>query len=277
MTNQDERNDATFAAITPGRNNDSGIDRAGVDFWNRERATEGSGKPTIRSAIKRVLDAKVDRMFRSLLLSVPQGGSLLEIGCAPGWTLVRLGRIRPDLELYGIDYAPLGVDEAKSFLANVGISAEIAFGDVREYSRERDFDAVMSVGLIEHYDDPVPVVAHHARIAGPGNLVLVTFPNFATPMARETFRWADPDYFGTHNQALMRPHRLVEVFREAGLTDVGAGYGGGSWLYLPPRHGVSWPIRVYRVGALVWNATFGILPSFVQPWMFYVWARGRVK
>jgi len=107
----------------------TGPDRAGAEFWNKERAGQGSGTPTFRSAVKRVLDVKHDLVFRSLVAPVPQGGSLLEIGCAPGWILVRIGRIRSDLKLYGIDYAPRGVEEARSYLANAGIHAEIALGD----------------------------------------------------------------------------------------------------------------------------------------------------
>lgn len=265
------------SASPPFPDDGAGQDRAGSEFWNQERAHEGSGTPSFRSAIKRVLDVKHDVVFRSLLAPVPQGGSLLEIGCAPGWILARLGRIRSDLELYGIDYAPRGVEEARSFLADASIPAEIALGDLREYEREQGFDAVVSAGLIEHYDDPVPVVAHHARIAGPGNLVLVTVPNFATPLARETFRWADPDYFGTHNLGVMRADRLAEILREAGLSEIEAGYGGHSVLYAPAWRGVSFQRVVYRMGARLWNATFALLPASVQPWNCYVWARGRVS
>jgi SAM-dependent methyltransferase len=276
MTGLQGRGSAAVAYGGPARNDKAGLDRAGVDFWNRQRAGKGGCKPSLRYAVKRVLEAKIDKMFRFLLKPVAKGGSLLEIGCAPGWILARLGRIRPDLKLYGIDYAPRGVDETKLFLADAGIFAEIAFGDLREYSRELGFDLVVSAGLIEHYDDPVPSVAHHARIAGRGNLVVVTIPNLATPLVRQTFHWADPDYFGTHNLGVMRPQRLAEVLREAGLAEVEAGYGGGSRLFVPSWRGFSPAGAVYRFGARVWNATFALLPDVIQPWNSFVWARGRV-
>jgi hypothetical protein len=120
------------------------------------------------------------------------------------------------------------------------------------------------------------VAAHHARMAGPGKHVIVIVPNFATPMARDTFRWTDPESFGTHNPSVMRPERLAEVLREAGLTEVDAGHGGGSRLYVPSGRGLSSAGTVYRIGARAWNATFALLPSVVQPWNAYIWARGRV-
>jgi len=268
--------DVAAATRSLSRDKDYVRDRAGVDFWNRQRASTGNGNPSLRSKVKRVLDVKIDRMFRSLILPVPKGGSLLEIGCAPGWILARIGYIRPDLKLHGIDYALRGVDETRSFLSGANIAAEIAFGDLREYSKESGFDVVVSAGLLEHYDSPVTVVAHHARIAGIGNLVLVTVPNFATPMARDTFRWSNPDAFKTHNLDVMCPERLADVFHEAGLAEIDAGYGGGSQLYVPSWRGLSMMGSVYYLWARIWNTTFAILPRAVQPWNAFVWARGRV-
>jgi SAM-dependent methyltransferase len=225
--------------------------------------------------MSRILDARIDRMYAGLLQNLSQGGSLLEIGCAPGWILARLGRLRPDLSLHGIDYAPTGVEETRAYLAKAGVRATVSLQDMRDFKSTGGFSGVLSAGLVEHYDDPVFIVRNHARIAGSGHHVIVTVPNFASPLSRTLFKMMDPDTFATHNLSVMCPPALGAILRAAGLARVSSGYAGGCRLYVPGRGG-SAARQAARILALAWNGAFSLLPSAIQPWNAFVWAIGTV-
>lgn len=252
-----------------------GRDRAGVDYWNRPRGADKGRVRSLRSVLSMVVNHRVDRMYSMLLGQLGSGDTLVEIGCAPGWMLARISRLRPDLKLSGIDYAPIGLDETKARLAHMGVDAPVALADMREWEAPLGFSAVLSAGLVEHYDEPVVAVRHHARIAGPGHLVIITVPNFATRMPRAFFEKTDPVLFAAHNLSVMYPPQLAGVLRQSGLEAVSSGYGGGALLRVPAR-GRGAKRSLLRCMAHVWNVASALLPSSLQPWHSFVWAVGSV-
>ena len=103
------------------------------------------------------------------------------------------------------------------------VAATIHFGDFRDVELSQQFDMVMSFGLIEHFDDPVLIVKHHARLCAPGGRVALTVPNLATPVNRFLMKHCDPSGYERHHLAIMDRQALHAAFEAVGLQNVKVG------------------------------------------------------
>lgn len=111
----------------------------------------------------------IESGFRKYL---PRDGSILEAGAGRGRWVIYLRRLGYDVT--GIEIARAEIAAAKAFDPSVPIE----YRDVLKtgYS-ERSFDAVISLGVLEHFEDgPEPALAEVRRILKPGGLFLVTVP-----------------------------------------------------------------------------------------------------
>lgn len=134
----------------------------------------------------------------------------LEIGCAPGrllaWVALRLGA-----QVAGLDYSPAGIDAARRIFERLGLAADLRCEDVFGTTFVPGaFDVVASFGLIEHFDDPRPVVERHVDLLGPGGTALIVIPHYSG-----IYGWLQrrfyPENLTIHNLAIMRPDRLLEL------------------------------------------------------------------
>jgi SAM-dependent methyltransferase len=245
-----------------------------ASFWSQVWS-EGEPRDGSSGRIARWTDRLRDRLVRELLdRSCPDGTDVLELGCAPGAMLELIHRLRGDLRLHGVDFSELGVAATRARFAPRGIGVTVHHDDLRRFDPPCRYDAVLSFGLVEHFEEPLDVVAHHVRLAKPGGVVVIVMPNYAAPLVEYFIRRFDPPALQTHNLATMRPERLCELLRDAGLGDVEVGAAGGSKL----RSVASVPggaALAFRIGARAWNVTGGGLPlSF--GWQSLLWGMGRM-
>ena len=88
---------------------------------------------------------------------------------------------------YGIDISPPTVDLARETFAALPSAAPFggAVADVRDLPfRNGSFDAVYSMGTIEHFDETDRAVAEIARVLKPGGQAIVGVPNRHDPFLR---------------------------------------------------------------------------------------------
>lgn len=243
-----------------------------VDFWNRKYQPKTSAafdwlKPLVRRKRHQMLGELLDQIGKP-------SGEILELGCAPGEALLHLHTVRPQHRLHGIDYSEVGMNSAKEFLIQAGVDATIHLGDFREAELSQQFDMVMSFGLIEHFDDPVPIIVDHARLCAPGGLVAVTVPNFATPVNRFLMKHVDPPGYEGHNLAIMNPDALQCAFKAAGLQNVKVGSAQGPRIY-PGGDRRLMLGRMNRRLSKLWNLAACLSP-IDAPWNYTLWAIGQV-
>lgn len=134
----------------------------------------------------------------------------LEIGCAPGrllaWVALRLGA-----RVAGLDYSPAGIEAARRIFDRLDLTADLRCEDVFSNTfTPGSFDVVASFGLIEHFDDPRPVVERHVNLVGPGGTALIVVPNYGGIYGRLQ-RHFYPENLAIHNLAIMRLDRLLEL------------------------------------------------------------------
>ena len=93
-----------------------------------------------------------------------------EIGAGRGTTSTYLRASGAQVTM--VDMSDTGFEIAKKNFDKLGIEpADMVIADVRETGIPSDtFDAVLSIGLLEHFEDPMPVLEESLRILKPGGL-----------------------------------------------------------------------------------------------------------
>jgi len=94
-------------------------------------------------------------------------GRLLDIGTGPGWLLLELNRLNPQIELFGLDVSESMLKQARKNLA--GIKVELGQGNIRrsEYKNEF-FDLATCTGSFYLWDQPAECLDEIYRILKPG-------------------------------------------------------------------------------------------------------------
>lgn len=149
---------------------------------------------------------------------VQPGSSLLEIGFVPGKYLA-FAALKLGASVSGVDYCPSGVATTRRYFDRLGVTADLRLEDAFFTTFEPDsFDCVFSAGLIEHFDDPRPIVAKHVELARPGGKVIVLIPNYGGIWGRLQ-GWLEPENLAIHNLTIMFPAALARLFPAGGTVE----------------------------------------------------------
>ncbi|HEY3194415.1 MAG TPA: class I SAM-dependent methyltransferase [Candidatus Dormibacteraeota bacterium] len=191
------------------------------------------------------------RVFTKFVTPDP-GGRALEIGGAPGGYLAYVARTF-GLEAHAIDSSPVGCRQLEENFRLLQIPIHVycrdaLSGDLSDLPR---FDLVYSLGLIEHFSDPVPMIRKHVELAKPGALVVIGLPNFLG-ISAPIMRLTRPEVFSAHNLRTMDLRTWDAFQQEMGLEVVFRGYVGG-WeprIYASRRKGVP----SLMINAPIWAA-----------------------
>jgi len=171
-------------------------------------------------------------------LGLRPGQTALDLGCGPRGILDLLAEtVGPGGRVVGLDADPAHVTAARQFAFSQGLAnIEMLTGDARHTGLPAEsFDLVHTRTLLVTIPEPAEVVAEMARLARPGGLVAsqeadaefsICYPPLPEwdrllALFRASFPRAGAD--------LRLGRRLPELFREAGLTDVGATVYAGSY------------------------------------------------
>ena len=147
-------------------------------------------------------DVGTRNVLRLLKGYLRPGIRYLEIGCAPGKILSWVGR-EVGAPVCGVDYSPTGAETARWLCGGLGIEADIRCEDATQTSfPARSFDLVFSCGLIEHFENPAPMVEAHVALLAPGGVALIAVPNYSGVYLRLQ-AWCDPTNLKIHNLRIM--------------------------------------------------------------------------
>jgi SAM-dependent methyltransferase len=164
-------------------------------------------------------------------LGLRPGQAALDLGCGPRGILdLLVDAVGPDGRVVGLDADPAHVTAARQFAFSQGLAnVEVLAGDARHTGLPAEsFDLVHTRTLLVTIPEPAAVVAEMARLARPGGLVAsqeadaefsICYPPLPEwdrllALFRASFPRAGAD--------MRLGRRLPELFRAAGLADVGA-------------------------------------------------------
>jgi len=159
------------------------------------------------------------------------GQSAIDLGCGPRGVLDLLAEtVGPDGRVVGLDADPAHVAAARQYAFSHGLAnVEVVADDARHTGLPAEsFDLVHTRTLLVTIPEPAEVVAEMVRLARPGGLVAseeadAEFSICYPPLPEWDRLWSlFRVSFPRAGADLRLGRRLTELFREAGLTDVGA-------------------------------------------------------
>jgi len=158
------------------------------------------------------------------------GQDAIDLGCGPRGILDLLGeRVAPGGRVTGLDADPSHVAMAREFTAQRGLSsAQIVAADARRTGLPPgSFDLVHARTLLVNVPEPAEVLAEMVRLARPGGWVASLEPDVECAICYpahpgytrmwELFRAA----FSRNGADLLIGRRLAELYRQAGLQEIG--------------------------------------------------------
>ena len=200
-------------------------DKAGKDFWGEAWEENPFGR---YYGIERYLaiNKKLDNLFKGLL---GKGNKkILEIGCAKGKQLIYFSK-EFGYEVCGIDYSEKGVALAKQNLKIAGVEGTILCEDIFQTSfKEKSFDIVYSMGLIEHFEDPADIIDTHIKLLKKGGTLIITIPNFKDSVYFTLLKMLGKEkrLLETHNLDIMDKNRLNELLQNRDIKVLALDYFG---------------------------------------------------
>lgn len=152
--------------------------------------------------------------------------SALEIGGAPGRYLAYFHR-RFGYAVNALEFSTVGYELARRNLELLQIPATVRQGDMFDTSIDLPrCDIVYSLGLIEHFDDPLAVAEAHLRFVKPGGLLVIGAPNLQG-LGRFLFRQLSPSILESHNPPSTDPDLWAAFESRLGLDVLWKGYTCG--------------------------------------------------
>jgi len=158
--------------------------------------------------------------------NLPEAGTFLELGCAPGYCSAVISYKKKNISMTGVDFSP-SADSYLSTLKSIGtVNARLIKANLFEFKPEIKYDVVGSFGLIEHFSgtDLEKILSLHDESLKPGGTLIIEVPNF-NGFPGLWHRIFDAPSYSLHNISAMQP-RIFNVFRDLGYTEKFCGYVG---------------------------------------------------
>lgn len=182
-----------------------------------------------------IFDIKQDYVFGDILGKLIKENNIksaIELGGFPGSYSIYLKKYyQLDTTLFDYFIHPAIIQE---LLARNGLKQDdidIIEGDLFNYTVSRQYDMVLSLGLIEHFTDITDIIKKHIQFLKPGGTLFLALPNFKSVNGWVQKKF-DPENYDKHNIDCMDPDLLINIVRNLGLTDVKAGYYGKFSIWL---------------------------------------------
>jgi SAM-dependent methyltransferase len=201
---------------------DAPVNKVDKSFWEDEylSAADLPARPDPTLPFERTLAREL-----TVRAPVPRGGRVMEIGCAPGKWLVHYAS-RFDATVDGIEYGEKGVAATRANLEAAGARGEIEHADFFAVEPRPEYDLVLSLGFIEHFDDLGAVFERHVGWVAPGGLLAIGVPNYRG-VNRIVQGFSDPAHLAMHNLDAMDPDLYRRLAPAHGLEVESIGHLGG--------------------------------------------------
>ena len=202
-------------------------DKAGREYWNTSWENEplpgGCGvefNDLRQYADRELFDWITGWLARQGTIGVDK--KLVEVGCARSrWLPVFAKQL--GIAVHGIDYSPIGCEQARTMLEREHITGKIYCADIFAIPNDLvgAFDVVVSFGLIEHFSDSVAIVSALTRLLKPEGLIFTNIPNMRGIMGLAQ-KAMNTRIFEIH--VPMTPAHVKRAHEKAGVQVLQCGY-----------------------------------------------------
>jgi 2-polyprenyl-3-methyl-5-hydroxy-6-metoxy-1,4-benzoquinol methylase len=184
------------------------MDKAGQKYWNDLWA--GADIPSAVNPsdirLKNWVNRRFHRTFQRLFgKSNTSSMRLLEVGCGKSAWLPYFAK-EFGFNVCGLDYSPIGCQMARNVLQANGVEAEVVCADFFSPPENMlgTFDVVLSLGVVEHFEDTAACLSAVSSFLKPGGMLITNIPNMV-------------GWIGTIQKVVNRPvydiHQLLDSAR----------------------------------------------------------------
>lgn len=158
--------------------------------------------------------------FDYLKAILSPNGRSLEVGAGEAHLSAYLAKY--GYETTALDYSEEAIELAKKNFSRQAITGKFIVGDAFNLPFEdSSFDLVFSTGLLEHYEDPSPIVREMVRVIKPGGLFFSDIVPDKFSLLRGFKRWRRPpngmaDFF----ERSFTKHEIEEMLLKVKLREV---------------------------------------------------------
>lgn len=104
-----------------------------------------------------------------------KGKKILEVGAGSGSDVIDL--TKRGAQCFALDFSKESINICQRLAKQEGVNIKTILADCRRIPIESDyFDFVFSVGLVEHFKDPVPILQEQLRVLKKGGFLIVDVP-----------------------------------------------------------------------------------------------------
>ncbi len=233
------------------------VDRAGKAYWTRTWRESPLPAPLVLEGrhLVNYPDRELNRYFTDLLSRHDiEYKTLLEVGCGRSVWLPHFAR-QFGVTVTGLDYSPVGCEQARAILAAQGVSGEIVCADLFSPPPPLlgSFDVVFSYGLVEHFEDTIACVRALSRFLRPNGWLVTVIPNMAGLVGRLQRSLNRPVYdlhVPLDREDLRTAHERAGLVGVEARHLVPASFGICTLNGLPTRSGTWWLKKlIIAVGA----------------------------
>ena len=153
-----------------------------------------------------------------------KGKKILEVGCAPGRFMEFFRRF--GFDVYGVEITESGIKATVANLKLLGVrDFDIIRGDANALPfGDSSFDIVFNAGLIEHFEDPMPLLEEFKRVLKDCGLLITYVPNLAYPNLRRLERLVRGSVEDWHRP--LKLNDLISYYDVLGLEVLETRYSG---------------------------------------------------
>jgi len=215
---------------------------------------------------------------------IKKDSSVIEVGVAPGRNIIKVASTF-NLIPYGVDYTTAGTKICKLNFAREGFDpANVYLDDVlsEQFQSEQSekYDIVLSMGFIEHFQNPDDIVKAHMVLLKPGGHLIISIPNLRGIYWLWTYVFNHPQ-LALHNIEIMRLREFRKLFQHKKMREQWSGYVGtfSFWLFTFENTGLVKKIvhQILIIVQLMLNVLFrllfkerGLETSWFSPNLLYV-------
>lgn len=159
--------------------------------------------------VTRVLGALYEMRVSRWIRSKPEGGTVLEVGCGPGFMLAAFNRHH--WRVFGIERSEEMAERARSVPG-----VEIVTTSIESLPADTRFDLIILFQVLEHIGEPVKLLNECAKRLQHGGKLIINVPNFASWQSRFAGpKWLHLDVPRHLNH--FTPESIAETLGRAGL------------------------------------------------------------
>lgn len=139
-----------------------------------------------------------------------RGKKILEVGAGSGSDVIDL--TKKGAQCFALDFSKESINVCQKLAEQERVNIKTFLADCRQIPIESNyFDLVFSVGLVEHFKDPVPILREQLRVLKKGGFLIIDVPqkyNFYTIVKHLRMKF-DKHPFGWETEYSMKDFKTI--------------------------------------------------------------------